>query len=141
MVYPDSFLKELDITSEGVLVSSMDEVYSKLNQNRDNGLDDSSVNKVVNNNLVWRTVSFEHHTFNGLLLVFGKGDIYIYCSTQKSGVEIQDVVTKGKKVGFFEDDAVDIIVEGLTEAEYTIYAVFAYNNQYFGPYPKTVQDK
>ena len=27
------------------------------------------------------------------------------------------------------------------ENSYTVYAVFAYNDQYFGPYPKTVQKK
>lgn len=104
-------------------------------------MSDDSSHSIVNNNLVWRTGTLEGNQFTGLLLVFGKGDIFVHCVPQKTAVDIQEVVTRGKNVGFFEDDAVDITVEGLSDTEYTIYAVFNYNDQYFGPYPKTVQRK
>ena len=140
-MYPNSFLNELEITPEGILINTMEEVNSKLKRNQDAGMSDDSSHVIVNNNLVWRTASLEGNQFIGLLLVFGKGNIFIHCVPQKASVDIQEVVTKGKNVGLFEDDAVDIMVEGLTESEYTVYAVFNYNDQYFGPYPKTVQRK
>lgn len=141
MVYPDSFLKELNITPEGVLVNTMEEVNQKLKRNQDAGMSDDATHGVVNNNLVWRTGTLENNQFVGLLLVFGKGNVFVYCVPKKTAVDIQEVVTKGKNVGFFEDDAVDIVIEGLSDQEYTVYAVFSYNDQYFGPYPKNVQKK
>ena len=48
------------------------------------------------------------------------------------------MVLKGKNVGFFVDDAVDITIHGLGSGSYNIYAVLAYNNQYVGPFPKSV---
>lgn len=141
VVYPGSFLNELNVTPEGILLNTMDEVYAKMRENQDAGMSDDLMNGIVNNNLVWRTMTFEKNRIDGLLLVFGKGEVFIYCSTQKGNLEIQDVVLHGKNVGYFEDDAVDIHIDGLTENSYTVYAVFAYNDQYFGPYPKTVQKK
>ena len=142
VVYPDSFSNQLHITAEGILVDTMKEVYAKLHSSKDAGLVEGTSHEILNNNVVWRTGVLEDNLFEGLAIVFGKGDLYIYCSNKKTGVTIQDVVTNGKKVGYFEDDAVDIRIEGLNEEEeYAVYAVYAYNNQYFGPYLKSVQRK
>ena len=142
VVYPDSFSNQLHITAEGILVDTMEEVYSKLHSSKDAGLVEGTSHEILNNNVVWRTGILEDGRFEGLAIVFGKGDLYIYCSNKKTGVTIQDVVTKGKKVGYFEDDAVDIRIEGLgEEEEYAVFAVYVYNNQYFGPYLKSVQRK
>ena len=102
-------------------------------------MSDDVTNEILNDNVSWRRGSWESGTFSGLLLVFGKGNLYIYCSQRVEGVDIQDVVEKGKSVGIFEDDAVDITISGLSSDDYTIFAVLAYHNQYFGPFPKRLK--
>ena len=49
------------------------------------------------------------------------------------------MVSKGKKVGYFEDDRVDVTIRGPIEDSFTAYAVLECNNQYFGPYPKRMK--
>ena len=141
VVYPGSILRELDITPEGILVTPMREALAKMKEksHQDAGMSDDVSNEVLNNNIVWRSGTLEDAVFSGLLLVFGKGDLYIYCSMHGNGVTIQDVVLNGKNVGYFEDDAVDITIRGLDSVNYTIFAVLAYNNQYFGPYPTNIK--
>ena len=140
VVYPASYVGELPITPQGILISPMDVVIAKVRErtNQDASMSDDTSTRLMNNNIVWRTGSVFDGTFTGLLLVFGKGDVYIYCSQHQSGIDIQDVVLKGKNVGFFVDDAVDITIHGLGSGSYIIYAVLAYNNQYVGPFPKSV---
>ena len=138
VIYPGSVLRELDITPQGILVSPMSEALAKMKKksNQDAGMSDDVSNEILNDNVNWRSLTWEDGTFSGLLLVFGKGDLYIYCSQNADGVDIQEVVDKGENVGFFEDDAVDITISGLNSDDYTIFAVLAYHDQYFGPFPK-----
>ncbi|KAM7456913.1 hypothetical protein BLSTO_02324 [Blastocystis sp. subtype 1] len=110
--YPGSLLNELRVTEEGVLLNTREEVKEKLQEKyKKKGVTEENANaELLNNNLVWRTGEFADGTFNGLFLVFGKGNVYIYCSGESTGVEIEDVVSKGKKVGYFEDDRVDVTI-------------------------------
>lgn len=103
------------------------------------GVENSANAELLNNNLVWRMGEFVEGTFNGLFLVFGKGNVYIYCSGDSAKVDIEDVVSKGKNVGYFEDDRVDVTIRGPIEDSFTAYAVLEYNNQYFGPFPKRMK--
>lgn len=134
-------MNELRVTEEGVLLNTKEEVREKLQEKyKKKGVTEENANaELLNNNLVWRTGEFADGAFNGLFLVFGKGNVYIYCSGESTGVEIEDVVSKGKNVGYFEDDRVDVTIRGPIEDSFTAYAVLEYNNQYFGPYPKRMK--
>ena len=103
----------------------METVLAKVRErtNQDAGMSDDTSMRLTKNNVVWRTGSIYDGSFSGLLLVFGKGDLYIYCSQQQTDVDITD-------------NAVDVTVDGLGSGSYTIYAVLAYNDQYVGPFPK-----
>lgn len=140
MVYPSSYISELPITPAGVLTVPMDVVYAKVEDrtHQDASMSDDTAFHLLNNNVVWRSGELSGGEFTGLLMVFGKGDLYIYCSRQTSGVDIQEVVSKGKNVGFVTDDAVDISIRGLGEGGYTIYAVLAYKNQFVGPFSRSI---
>ena len=138
VVYPPAYVNELPITPQGILVSPMETVLAKVRErtNQDAGMSDDTSMRLTKNNVVWRTGSIYDGSFSGLLLVFGKGDLYIYCSQQQTDVDIQEVIKKGRNVGTITDNAVDVTVDGLGSGSYTIYAVLAYNNQYVGPFPK-----
>ena len=116
----------------------METVLAKVRErtNQDAGMSDDTSMRLTKNNVVWRTGSIYDGSFSGLLLVFGKGDLYIYCSQQQTDVDIQEVIKKGRNVGTITDNAVDVTVDGLGSGSYTIYAVLAYNDQYVGPFPK-----
>ena len=140
MVYPSSYISELPITPAGILTVPMDVVYAKVEDrtHQDASTSDDMTSSLLNNNVVWRSGELSDGEFTGLLMVFGKGDLYIYCSRQTSGMDIQEVVSKGKNVGFVTDDAVDISIRGLGEGGYAVYAVLAYKNQFVGPFSKSV---
>lgn len=63
--------------------------------NQDAGMSDDTSMRLTKNNVVWRTGSIYDGSFSGLLLVFGKGDLYIYCSQQQTDVDIQEDDQKG----------------------------------------------
>ena len=89
-------MNELRVTEEGVLLNTREEVKEKLQEKyKKKGVTEENANaELLNNNLVWRTGEFADGTFNDLFLVFGKGNVYIYCSGESTGVEIEDVVSK-----------------------------------------------
>ena len=140
VVYPSSYISELPITPAGILTVPMDVVYAKVEDrtHQDASMSDDTAFPLLNNNVVWRSGELSDGEFTGLLMVFGKGDLYIYCSQQTSGVDIQEVVSRGKNVGFVADDAVDISIRGLGDRKYSIYAVLAYKNQFVGPFSRTI---
>lgn len=118
----------------------METVYAKVEDrtNHDASMSDDTTSSLLNNNVLWRSGEVFDGEFSGLLMVFGKGDLYIYCSRQSSGVDIQEVVSKGRNVGYVVDDAVDISIKGLGEGGYVVYAVLAYKNQFVGPFSKNI---
>lgn len=134
-------VSDLTITPEGILLDTIDVVQEKFQAKYKAApvSGDSGATELLNNNLVWRTGEYADGVFTGLFLVFGKGNVYIYCDGGSAAVEIQDVVKKGKKVGYFEDDRVDVTIRGAIDDSYTAYAVLEYNNQYFGPYQRRMK--
>ena len=143
MVYAGSLINDLDVTPHGILMTPMSKVLELAQSKNDLavGVKDNFGNDILNNNVVWRYGSLEDGVFKGLFIVFGKGYIYLYCTTQKNGVDFQEVLTNGQNMGFFTDDAIDVIVQGLDSDDYTIFVVLEYHNQLFGPYPRNVRDR
>lgn len=54
--------------------------------------------EIGNYNIQWTSQKLENESFKGVIIVFGKGEVYVYYHKKDSHPTITEVVRKGKNV-------------------------------------------